>query len=192
MAALILGLVLFLGIHSVRIVADGWRGEQVARLGQARWKVLYSLVAAAGLALIVWGYGMARAEPTVLFVPAPWTRHLAALLSALAFVLIAAAYIPGSRIKAAIGHPMVAGVKSWALAHLISNGTLADALLFGAFLAWAVADFASLRRRDRAQGRTYAAVSLGRDAAAIAVGLVAAWVFARYLHGPLIGVQPFV
>ncbi len=192
MAALILGLVLFLGVHSVRIVADGWRGEQVARLGEGRWKVLYSLVAAAGLALIVWGYGMARAEPTVLFVPAPWTRHLAALLSALAFVLIAAAYIPGTRIKAAIGHPMVAGVKSWALAHLISNGTLADLLLFGAFLAWAVVDFASLRRRDRAQGRTYAAVSLGRDAAAVAVGLAAGWVFARYLHGPLIGVQPFV
>jgi uncharacterized membrane protein len=192
MAALILGLVLFLGVHSVRIVADGWRGEQVARLGEGRWKVLYSLVAAAGLALIVWGYGMARAEPAVLFVPAPWTRHLAALLSALAFVLIAAAYIPGTRIKAAIGHPMVAGVKSWALAHLISNGTLADLLLFGAFLAWAVVDFASLRRRDRAQGRTYAAVSLGRDAAAVAVGLAAGWVFARYLHGPLIGVQPFV
>jgi uncharacterized membrane protein len=191
MTLLILGLLLFLGAHSVRIVADGWRGQMLARLGAGTWKGLYALIAAAGFALIVWGYGNARAGATVLFVPAPWTREVASLLTALSFVLIAAAYIPGTRIKAAIGHPMVAGVKTWALAHLISNGTLADAVLFGAFLAWAVADFASLRRRDRASGRTYPALSLARDAAALAVGLVAAFVFAKYLHGPLIGVQPF-
>lgn len=191
MTLLILGLLLFLGTHSLRIVADGWRGQMLARIGAGTWKGLYSGVAAIGLVLIVWGYGLARATPEVLYVPAPWTRHLASLLSAFAFVLIAAAYIPGTRIKAAIGHPMVAGVKTWALAHLISNGTLADVLLFGAFLAWAVVDFASLRRRDRATGRTYAAVSVARDAAAVAIGLAAAFVFAKYLHGPLIGVQPF-
>lgn len=191
MSALILGLVLFLGTHSLRIVADGWRGQQVARLGAGTWKTVYALLAAVGLALIVWGYGAARAQPVVLYAPPPWTRHLSSLLSALAFVLIAAAYIPGTRIKAAIGHPMVAGVKAWALGHLIANGTLADVLLFGAFLAWAVVDFASLRRRDRAAGRTYPARSAGRDVLAVVIGLVAAYVFAKYLHGPWIGVQPF-
>jgi uncharacterized membrane protein len=191
MTLLILGLLLFLGTHALRIFADGWRGQMVERLGLLTWKGVYSVAAAFGLALIVWGYALARAEPQVLYVPAPWTRHLASLLSALSFVLIAAAYVPGTRIKAAVGHPMVAGVKTWALAHLIANGTLADVVLFGAFLLWAVADFASLRRRDRAAGRTYAAVSIGRDAAAAAIGLAAAFVFAKYLHGPLIGVQPF-
>lgn len=132
MRTLVLGLLLFLGTHSIRIVADGWRTARVARLGENRWKGLYSLASALGLGLIVWGYGLARAEPVALWTPPRWTRHLAALLTLPAFILIAAAYVPGSRIKTALGHPMVAGVKVWAIAHLLSNGNLADALLFGA------------------------------------------------------------
>jgi uncharacterized membrane protein len=191
MTYLILGLVLFLGTHSLRIVADGWRTAQVARLGEKRWKALLSVVSIAAFALIVWGFGRARMADVVLWLPPPWTRHAAALLTLVAFVLVAAAYVPGTRIKAALGHPMVAGVKTWAVAHLIANGTLADVVLFGSFLAWAVVDFVSARRRDRAAGRTYPPGPVTRDALAVVVG-VAAWAaFAFWLHGPLIGLRPF-
>ena len=190
-AYLILGLVLFLGIHSVRIVAGDWRDAQVARLGLLQWKGVYALVSALGLGLIIWGYGLARAEPVVLWLPPVWTRHVAALLTVPAFILLVAAYLPGSQIKARIGHPMVAGVKIWALAHLLANGSLADAILFGAFLVWAVASFASSRRRDRIAGRSYAAQGWSRDAAVTGIGL-AAWAgFAFWGHTWLIGVKPF-
>jgi hypothetical protein len=111
-AYLILGLVLFLGIHSVRIFASDWREAQVARLGLWPWKGVYALVSALGLGLIVWGYGLARADPVVLWAPPVWTRHLAALLTLPAFILLVAAYLPGSHIKAKVGHPMVAGTSS--------------------------------------------------------------------------------
>lgn len=191
MTLLILGLLLFLGTHSIRIVADGWRTARVARLGENGWKVLYSLASALGLGLIVWGYGLARAEPMVLWVPPAWTRHLAALLTLPAFVLIAAAYVPGSRIKAALGHPMVAGVKVWAIAHLLSNGNLADVVLFGAFLLWAVFDFRSARQRDRAAGVRYRPGSAARDGMAIAAGAGVWALFAGFLHLWLIGVRPY-
>jgi uncharacterized membrane protein len=189
--ALVLGLALFLGVHSVRLFADGWRGARVAAMGEGAWKGLYSLVSLAGLALIVWGYGMTRAAPIDLWHPPVWTRHAASLLTLLAFILIAAAYVPRSRIRAMVGHPMVAGVKLWAFAHLLSNGRLADVVLFGAFLAWAVADYASLRRRDRAAGTKRGAGALANDLTSVVAGTVAWFVFALYLHAPLIGVRPF-
>ena len=188
---LILGLVLFLGVHSVRIFANDWRTAQVARMGELPWKGVYSLFSIAGLALIVWGYGLARVEPVVLWLPPAWTRHLAALLTVPAFILLVAAYLPGSHIKAKIGHPMVAGVKIWALAHLLANGNLADAILFGTFLVWAVASFASARRRDRSAGRSHVAQGWSRDAAVAGIGLLA-WIgFALWGHVWLIGVKPF-
>jgi len=104
--------------------------------------------------------------------------------------LLAAAYIPGNRIKARLGHPMLLATKVWALAHLIANGTLADLLLFGGFLVWAIADFAVSRRRDRAEGVTYPALGIGRDMAVLVAGLVGYVVFAFWLHGLLIGVRP--
>jgi len=190
MTVLVLGLLIFLGAHSVRIVADGWRSAQLARLGEARWKGLFSLASAAGFALIVWGYGLTREAPLELWSPPAWTRHLASLLSLLAFVLIAAAYVPGNRIRAAVGHPMVAGVKLWALGHLLANGRLGDVVLFGAFLLWAVLDFRSARRRDRAAGVTRGG-SGARAGVAVVAGLVVGAVFAIWLHAPLIGVRPF-
>lgn len=191
MSALVLGLVLFFGTHSVRIVADRWRDAQVARFGLLGWKALYSLVAIAGFVLIVWGYGSARAEPLIVFAPPLWTRHLAALLTLPAFVLLAAAYVPGTRIKAKVGHPMVLGTKIWAVAHLLANGTLADVLLFGSFLVWAILDYVASRRRDRAAGTVYVAGPVSRDVIAVVLG-VAAWAaFALWLHGALIGVRPF-
>jgi uncharacterized membrane protein len=189
MTALVLGLVIFLGSHSVRIFADSWRNAQVARLGPNRWKMLYSIVAIAGFVLIVWGYGAARVDPVVLYAPPAWTRHLVALLMVPAFVLLAAAYVPGTRIKARIGHPMVTGTKVWAFAHLLANGNLADVVLFGSFLVWAIADYIAARRRDREAGTVYVAGPWMRDFAAVAIGLVAWAAFGFWLHVVLIGVR---
>lgn len=190
-AYLILGLLLFLGVHSLRIFANDWRDAQVARMGELRWKGVYSLLSAVGLGLIVWGYGLARVDSVVLWLPPVWTRHLAALLTVPAFILLVAAYLSGSHIKAKIGHPMVAGVKIWALAHLLANGNLADAILFGAFLVWAIANFVASRRRDRSAGRSYAAQGGSRDAAVAGIGLLAWALFALWGHTWLIGVKPF-
>jgi uncharacterized membrane protein len=191
MTYLVIGLVLFLGVHSVRIFADDWRSARIAGLGEGAWKGLYSLLSIAGFVLIVWGYGLSRAAPVELWSPPIWTRHLAALLTIPAFVLLAAAYVPGTRIKARVGHPMVLGVKVWAFAHLVSNGRLADVVLFGAFLAWAVVLYVASRRRDRRTGARYPSAGIARDGIALVVGL-GAWVaFALWLHGALIGVRPF-
>lgn len=190
MLFLILGLVLFLGSHSVRIFADDWRSARIAAMGEGAWKGVYSLVSGVGLALIVWGYGLAREAPVDLWHPPRGLGHLTALLTVPAFVLLAAAYVPGNHLKAAIGHPMVAGVKLWALAHLLSNGRLADVVLFGALLAWAVADFAAARRRDRAGRTPRPSATMGRTMLAVVIGLFAWAVFAFHLHASLIGVQP--
>ena len=191
MTLLLLGLALFLGVHSTRIVAESWRTATIARVGAMPWKGIYSLLSIAGFVLLVIGYGAARQAPVALFAPPVWTRHLAALLTIPAFVLLAAAYVPGNAIKRAVGHPMMAGVKVWALAHLLANGTLADLLLFGTFLAWAVLGYIAARRRDRAAGTTYPAGPGSRTAITVVVGLVAWAVFAFALHRHLIGVAPF-
>jgi uncharacterized membrane protein len=191
MVVLILGLVIFLGAHSVRIVAEDWRTRQRARLGQGKWKGVYSVVSLVGFVLIVWGYGLARADPVLVWAPPVWTRHLAGPLTLLAFVLLAAAYVPGNQIKARVGHPMILSVKVWAFAHLLANGALHGMLLFGAFLAWAIADFAAARRRDRAAKTVHASGSAGRTLAAVVAGAAAWAIFAFALHGWLIGVRPF-
>jgi uncharacterized membrane protein len=191
MTLMLIGLLLFLGTHSVRIVADPWRSATRERLGPLAWKGIYSLVSIAGFVAIVWGYGMARQEPVVLWTPPVAMRHVAALLTLLAFVLLAAAYVPGNAIKAKVGHPMVVGVKVWAFAHLLANGTLADLLLFGAFVAWAVLCFRASRARDRAAGARYPAGATGATLATVAVGVLAWAGFAFWAHAAWIGVRPF-
>ena len=191
MIPLILGLVLLLGMHSVRIVADEWRTRQRAKLGEGAWKGLYSIVSAVGFVLIIWGYGLARAEPIPIWSPPLWTRHIASLLTLLAFVLLAAAYVPRNAIKAKVRHPMIVGVKVWAFAHLLANGTLADILLFGVFLGWAVVAFRSMRQRDRAAGQAYPPGQAGATAITVVVGGIAWAVFAFWLHAWWIGVAPF-
>jgi uncharacterized membrane protein len=191
MVMLIAGLLLFLSVHSVRIFADDWRTAQVQKFGERKWKIVIALISLVGLLLIINGYRMARLDPVWLWASPMWTRHLAALLTLPAFVLLVAAYIPGSHIKAKLGHPMVAGVKLWALAHLIANNTVADAVLFGSFLVWAIVDFAASRRRDRRNGVVRTAGRGTADAQVIVFGLVSWVLFAMFLHGPLIGVRPF-
>ena len=190
MLVLILGLVIFLGLHSVRIVADGWRAQTITRIGAQPWKGLYSLVSIVGFGLIVWGFGLARQQPVQWWSPPPAMRHVAALLTLLAFVLLAAAYVPGNGIKARLHHPMVLAVKVWALAHLLANGNAAHVVLFGAFLVWAALNFSAARRRDRAAATVYPAGNAAATVGVLIVGVVAWAVFAFWLHGWLIGVRP--
>tara|TARA_Y100000815_G_scaffold1999_1_gene1732 strand:+ start:142 stop:723 length:582 start_codon:yes stop_codon:yes gene_type:complete len=190
MLLLILGLLLFLGMHSARLFAADKRASFIASNGPLAWKGIYALVSIVGFVLIIYGYGQARMSPTWLWISPVWTRHLAALLTIPAFILIVATYIPGSCIKARVGHPMLLGVKFWALAHLIANGSLADLLLFGGFLAWATALFVVSRKRDRAAGVSYGKGKPVMDAVVVVVGLVAWAAFAFYLHGAWIGVKP--
>lgn len=193
MVWLIAGLVLFLGVHSVSIAAPTARDRWAASLGENPWKGLYSLVSLAGLILIVMGYSAARQAPVLLYTPPTALRHVSALLMLPVFILLLAAYLPG-RIQRAAKHPMLAAVKFWALAHLLANGTLADLLLFGSFLAWAVADRISVKRRAAAGLRVGPPVKPSgpdRDAFAVVGGLVIYGVFAGWAHGFLFGVRPF-
>jgi uncharacterized membrane protein len=190
MSALMLGLLVFLGVHSLRIVAPAWREAQIARRGEGPWKGLYSLASAVGLGLIVWGYAQSRTAPVDLWMPPLWTRHLAVLLVWPAFILLTAAYVPGTRIKARLHHPMLLGIKIWAAAHLLANGRLADLLLFGGFLLWAVLDFRSARGRDRAAGTPYPPGNGAKDGVALVIGTLAWAVFAFWAHAWLFGVAP--
>ena len=145
MTLLILGLAIFLGVHSVSIVAPRWRDRMALRYGAA-WQGGYSIVAALGLGLVVMGYGQARSATVVLYVPPPWARDVAIVAMLAVFPMLLAAYLPG-RIKKTLKHPMLVAVKLWAVSHLLANGSLADVVLFGSLLAWAVADRISLKRR---------------------------------------------
>ena len=191
MSLLVVGLLVFLGVHSVRIVAEPWRQGMRARVGENAWKGAYSLASAAGLALIVWGYALSRQAPMALWQPMGWARHVASALTWLSFVLLTAAYVPGNGLKARLGHPMLIGVALWALAHLLANHTLADLLLFGGFLAWSVAVFIAARKRDRAAGTVYPPGRADRTVITLVVGVVAWTVFALWLHAWWIGVRPF-
>ena len=190
MLVLILGLILFLGVHSVRIFAEGLRQSTIARLGDGPWKGIYSVISIVGFVLIIWGYGIARQDPVLLWISPIWLRHVAILLNLIAFVLFAAYLVPSGYLKARLGHPMLLSVKVWAFAHLLANGTLADLLLFGAFLVWAVADFAAARRRDRANGIVRRAGPIRNDALAVLVGF-AIWAAILWrLHEWVVGVSP--
>jgi uncharacterized membrane protein len=199
MLLLLLGLVLFLGAHSVRIVAEGWRASTIASIGEKKWKGAYSLVSVAGFVLIVVGFSLARQQgPHLLWATPPvWTRHLAALLTLFAFILVTAAYVPGNAIKLAVRDPMVLGVAVWAFAHLLANNTEVDFVLFAPFLAWAVADYVVAQKRRRVEaGRLSPEASPRKGQGVktvitIVVGAVAWAVFAFWLHGWWIGVRPF-
>jgi uncharacterized membrane protein len=187
MSVLIMGLVLFLGVHSIAIIAPGLRERARSRLGDGPWKGIYSVVSLLGFVLIIYGFGLARHSPLLLYAPPPWMRHLTALFMLPVFPLLIAAYMPG-RIKTAAKHPMLAAVKFWAFAHLLANGMLADVLLFGGFLAWAVMDRISLK--NRTQNLRTAPPGRFNDAIAIIAGLVLYVIFIGWAHVRLFGVSP--
>lgn len=191
MTVLILGLIVFLGAHSTRIFADDWRTAQVKRLGAGTWKGIYAVVSILGFALIIWGFGLARQHPVLLWTPPVAMRHVAAPLTLIAFVLLVAAFVPRNAIKSRLHHPMILAAKTWALAHLLANGMLAEEVLFGAFLAWSVACFIAAKKRDRAALAQYPAGTIGVTLITVAVGTLAWLLFAFWLHGLLIGVRPF-
>ena len=188
MGIFLLGLILFLGVHSVSIVASQWRDAQVARMGEKTWKGLYTVVSIIGLVLLVYGYGVARKAPIVLYTPPRALQHLALLLLVPVFPLLIAPYFPG-RISAAARHPMLLSVKLWATAHLLANGTLADVLLFGGFLLWAVADRISVKRRPP-RPIPGAAPRPANDVIVVVVGLALYGLFLWRGHLWLIGVSP--
>ena len=189
MSTLIFGLLILLGMHSVSIVAPAWRDAMVARIGSLPWKGVYSVVSLAGFWLMLQGYAEARLEPAVVWVPPTGMRHAAALLMLPVFPLLLATYLPG-RIRNAAKHPMLAAVKFWALAHLLSNGMLADIVLFGAFLAWAVLDRISLKRRAP-QPLPRTPTTPWNDVLAVVLGLTLYAAFAMIWHQRLFGVAPF-
>lgn len=219
MIALVIGLVVFLGTHWIGVLAPRFRERHIARLGIGTYKGAYTLASIVGLALLIWGYGMARKIPVVLWAGGESMRHATAALSVLGFVLIASAYVPRNRIRQVLGHPMTLGVGSWAFGHLLTNGRLADVILFGAFLVWSAVTFATRRRRDReahvayardgpprariappggqrssetaSVGGSYTRGNVTHDAIAVVAGVAIAMIFAIFLHGPLIGVRPF-
>ncbi len=188
MNLLILGLALFLGVHSVGILAPTWRERMVARLGLMPWRGLYALISLVGFVLMAWGYGQSRLDPVGLYAPPIWTRHMALLLLVPIFPLLLATYLPG-RISATVKHPMLTAVKLWALAHLLANGNLADVVLFGALLAWAVADRVSLKRRTMPPVPS-APAGKANDWIALVAGLALYVAFIGGLHLWLIGVSP--
>ncbi|GGD07707.1 NnrU family protein [Aureimonas glaciei] len=190
MTLLILGLVLFLGLHSVRIVANGTRSALVGRMGENAYKGVYSLLSLLGLVLVGRGYGDALAGAGTLWQPPAAAAHLALLLVPAGFVLVVAAYVPTGRIKAMVGHPMVLGVALWALGHILANGETANVLLFGAFLVWAALDYAASLARDRRDGVVRRSLGGKGDILAVAIGLAAALAFLGGLHRWLIGVSP--
>lgn len=190
MSDLILGLILFLIPHSLRIVADGWRSRMIARVDLMPWKGVYALLSLAGFVLIVQGYAAARSS-MALYDPPHFTRYIAGLLMLVSLVLAAAAYVPRNHIKAALGHPLLAGTKLWAFAHLLANGRLSDVILFGVFLAWSITGFLTARRRDRAAGTVYPPGDELRTMLAVIAGVGVWAVLVSGLHQVLIGVPPF-
>ncbi len=185
MTVMILGLLIFLGVHSVRIVADDWRTAQIERMGELPWKAVYSVVAIIGLAVAIWGYGQMRLDPTWVWHPPLGLRHAVSLLMIPSFILLVAAYVPGNHLKVKLGHPMIIAVKLWAFSHLLANGRLGDIVFFGAFLLWAVFDFRSARRRPAPAVQT---PRMARTAITVVVGLVAYYLFAFHLHVWVTGV----
>jgi uncharacterized membrane protein len=195
MEMLIAGLVLFLGVHALRVWGEGLRSALVLRLGPMGFKLAYSLVSLGGFYLLIVGYGQARLEPIPLWTPPRGMAHATLALMWLSMVLLAAAEIPRNAIKARLRHPMVLGVKVWALAHILANGTLHDVLLFGGFLVWAVLSFRAARQRDRAAREAgelaeNLPVSTAATVGTVLIGTAAWAAFILVVHAWLIGVAP--
>lgn len=200
MTWLLLGLVLFLGAHSTRIFADGWRTKTMEAWGEKPFKGVIALVSLVGFYGLIVGYAQVRMEPIAIWQPPIATRHISVLLMLFASILLVAAYIPANHFKVRLGHPMVLSVKVWALAHLLANGNLADLLLFGAFLAWSVMNFKSARARDRANAESQTLVldesvqaTLPKTSATLIAVVVGAglWTLITFvLHAKVVGVSP--
>lgn len=193
MLILVIGLVVFFCLHSVRLVAPHWRETIMQQHGAMRWKIRFGMITLLSTAFIVMGYLQMRVEPVWLWFPPVWTRHLAGLLVLVALFFAGSALVPNTTMKKKMGYPMLIAVKIWAFAHLISNGSLADVMVFGSFLVWSIVSFAVYRRRDRKAGvvRDFES-GVQYDLAAFAFAMVSWFAIAFYLHQAIIGVSPLV
>ena len=185
MAILILGLVVFLGIHSVRIFADGWRTAQIEARGETRWKGLYTGFSILGLALLVYGFGLAREDADILYVPPEWGRSFLMVAMPIALVLLVASQLPMGVLKKRLVHPMLWSIVIWALGHLFANGDTASVLMFGSFLVWALLDLKSAYGRPRGE---IPAPKIWADFAALAIGFALTAILVMFLHQYLFGV----
>jgi uncharacterized membrane protein len=185
---MILGLLLFLGIHTLTTQRE-WRAALIGRLGgEGTYKAVYGLVSLIGLALMVWGFARYHAaEFREIWTPPTFLKHLNIALMLPAVILVASAYIRG-RIYATLKHPMLAGIKLWAFGHLLANGDLGGIILFGSFLGWAVFDRISLKRRKDAGGPPIPVGGVTNDLIAVAVGVVAYLALAFVFHPAVIGI----
>lgn len=191
MALLVISIVVFLVLHSVRIFAPAWRERTIARMGLKAWRGLYSLLSIASLVLLIYAFGASRGETPILYVPPMFMVHITLTLMLIAMILLMASILPAGRIAVWVKHPMVTAVKVWALSHLLSNGELNSVLLFGAFLIWAVLVRISAKRRQRAGEKVVRDfVSTQYDVAAVISGVALYAVILLYLHEMLIGVSP--
>ncbi|NNE36682.1 MAG: NnrU family protein [Gammaproteobacteria bacterium] len=188
MVKLLIGLIVFIGIHSISIFALAFR-NRMAETNQLLWKGSYSLISLIGLVLLIQGYGEYRLTAEVLYVTPLWLRHVSALLLVPFFILMLAPYFP-SALNNKLKHPQLVAVKLWAVAHLLVNGSMADLILFGSFLAWAIADRISVKRRP-VREVPHIPESRLNMIISIVGGLMLYVIFAIWLHGPLIGVRPF-
>ena len=193
MAILVLGIIIFLGMHLIRVVAPGLRASVIESRGKGTWMGIYTILSLIGLCLIIYGFGQARSETGMLYNPPVFLRHIALLLMLFAFVFLAAGFLPAGRIAVAVKHPQILSIKIWAFAHLLANGETSSVLLFGSFLAWGVILRISLKRRERAGERVLPVFkSSTNDVLAIVIGFVGWVLFVWKLHEWLIGVAPVV
>ncbi|UTW00684.1 NnrU family protein [Marinomonas rhizomae] len=195
MLILVLGLVIFFCLHSVRLVAPQWREKIMTAHGAMRWKMRFGMITLLATAFIVMGYMQVRLEPVWLWFPPVWTRHLAGLLVLVALFFVGSALVPNTSLKNKMGYPMLIAVKLWAFAHLISNGTLADMIIFGSFLVWSIVSFAVYRRRDRKAGVVYKTSeesTVPTNLIAFVFAMVSWFAIVFYLHQAIIGVSPLV
>jgi uncharacterized membrane protein len=186
MAILVIGLIVFIAMHSISIINHNWRIHMVNKMGVMPWQGIYSLLSIIGFVMIVYGFGLARMHPVVLYTTPNWLHHVTMVLMIPVFPMLLATYFPG-RIQTTLKHPMLAATKLWAFAHLLANGTLADVLLFGGLLVWAVMDRISLKHRA-SDAVPVALRSKLNDTLVIVIGLALYAAFVFGLHKWLIGV----
>ncbi|MEP0942730.1 MAG: NnrU family protein [Rhizobiaceae bacterium] len=185
MAILILGLVVFLGIHSVRVFADDWRTAQIAARGETTWKGLYTGASILGLVLLVYGFGTARETADLLYTPPAWGCSFLMLAMPIALVFFVASQLPMGNLKKRLGHPMLWGTVIWSAGHLLANGDTASVLLFGGFLIWAALDLKSAYGRPRGE---IPAPKVWADLAALVIGFAVTAILVMFLHQYLFGV----
>jgi len=188
---LIVGLCVFLGVHSINLFFQAQRLEFINSRGDAAFKGLYTIASLLGFVLIVWGYGQTRLDPVFIWHPPLALYSVTFILTLLAFLFLTAVNVPNNHLKKIVGHPMIIAVKLWAFGHLLVNGRLGDIVLFSAFLVWAIVYYAINRRRDREFGKAVVAANLGATAITVVIGCIIWALFAFWAHRWLIGVTPF-